>query len=598
MISLAIVIAAAGLGDELSGEDVERARGWIEQMKTDRRGPYEGVMWFCDDGTMLPPKSYACVEHGGGKQYGIFKPEAKKLAKLGLPVGTILSALSLEEFTEGRLYRGRAYIIESFLERALDGWTLRQAKSFRGFRQIEDEEESARKLLIPILRKRSNFDRNRSLMLRMIRALPYGRQGAMADEIRALAGVLGDADAGFAELRYKIHALPEPSDIADVERYAKTAEKDEWKTQALELAGKMHRYYDAEQRMERLNQVRGWLRDAPLREQISVFTAVPPNDPNAIVTEGAKLMVAAEDTLRERTDYVQGERNLLALHVMELVEQVWISVTAELSRRPLSRAASLDLLRTFIESARRLAYLSEAEAASALAAVEKMRSGQAREYGEGLEQATRILDWAAARVTADLEPALARYERVEPRAVGVVDDILRSGVMLPAAKLLDRLALDAETLRGGGHRVVGLADVGTSSLRGENAGISSGTLRYLQLGESTADLRRDEIVLLRGLPPELPPVAGIITIGSAGKLSHISVLARNLGIPHASVGGDIAEKLQTQVGKRVVLAVSAGRRVALGPIGNFNEALRAEAWGIPRFRASTEMCESLPAEPI
>ncbi|MEM6531382.1 MAG: PEP/pyruvate-binding domain-containing protein [Myxococcota bacterium] len=576
MISLAIVIAAVGVDGELSDADIKRAKGWVEEMKTNRRGPYEGVMWFCADGMVLPPKSYACVEHGGGEQYGILKPEAKKLGALGIYVGTILTALSLEEFTDGRFYRGRAYIVESFLERALDGWTLKKAKSFRGFRQIEDEEESARKLLIPILRKATNFNDKRSLMLRMIRALPYGRQGAMADEIRSLAGVIGDADPEFAELRYKIHALPEPTDIVEVEAYAKAAKRDEWKAQATDLVEKMRRYYDAEQRMARLNQVRQWLRDDALREQISVFTGVDAKDSLKIIAEGAKLMVAAENTLLERREYVQGERNLLALHVMELVEQVWISVTADLSRRMLSRRAALDLLTTFIESAHRLAYLSEAEQASALAAVATMRSGKASDYAAGLEQASRILDWAAARVVSDVAPALERYERVEPRAVGVVDDILRSGVMLPAAKLLDRLAVDVEALRGGGHQLLGISGSGTTTLRGENAGISTGTLRYLQLGENTDALRRDDIVLLRGLPPELPPVAGIITIGSAGKLSHISVLARNLGIPHASVGGDIAEKLLPRVGERFLLAVSAGRRVAMGPLKSFDESLQAE----------------------
>lgn len=554
---------------ELSDEKVAKAREWVAKMSADRRGPYSGVMWFCADGEILPPKSYACVEHGGGSQYGILKREARKLGELGIHVGTILTSLSYEEFTKDSFYRGRAFLVESFLERALDGWVLKSAKSFRGFRQVEDEEESARKLMIPILRKRKGFEKNRSLMLRLIRALPYGRQGVEADDIRALAGIIGDADPAFAELRYKIHALPEPSDIEAVKAYAATTKHDDRRAEAIELVEKMERYYNPEQRMSRLTAVRGWLRNRELREQIDVFTEVDVRDARTLIDEGARLIEAADSALVASESYVQGERNLLALHVMELVEQVWISLTADLNRRSLSREESLDLLVTFVKSAERLAYLSESETQSAIEAIQSMRTGNADDYVRGLEQASRVLVWSAARVTADVSEALELYQRVEPRSAGVIDDILRSGLMLPTAKILDRLASDAEVLRGGGHQVLGLGDVGTSTLRGENSGLASGSLRFVQLGESTHDLRRDEIVVLRGLPPELPPVAGIVTIGAAGKLSHISVLARNLGIPHASVGSGIANRLVSQVGKQFLLGVSSEHRVALGPIDEF-----------------------------
>ncbi len=554
---------------ELSDEEVAKAKEWVEEMKENRRGPYEGVMWFCDDGTILPPKSFACVEHGGGVQYGILKSTGKKLVALGVPVGTILTALSLEELTDNGFYRARALIVEEFLERALDGWVLASAKSYRGFRQIEDEEESARQLMIPILRKKANYGGNRSLMLRLIRALPYGRQGSTADEIRSLAGVIGDADPAFADLRFKIHAMPEPSDIKDVEAYSDRTADPERKKQATELVEKMRRYYDAEQRIERLTQVRQWIRSDEVKEQIDRFAAIEGSDTQSLIREGAKLIEIAEANLREDSSYVQGERNLLLLHVMELVEQLWIGVTADLSRRTLTRAEALDTLGIFVEAARRLGYLSALERDSAMEAVEQMRRSSPEAYAAGLEQASRILEWARARVAADVALPLERYEQIEPRAVGVIDDILRSGVMLPAAKVLDRLALDAEGLRGGGHKLLGMNGIGTASLRGENAGLAAGTLKVLQMGESTEGLRRDDIAILRGLPPELPPVAGIITIGAAGKLSHISVLARNLGIPHASVGTEIAEHLIAREGRRFILGVSAGRRVALGPFDAF-----------------------------
>src|SRR5690606_34245217 len=123
------------------------------------------------------------------------------------------------------------------------------------------------------------------------------------------------------------------------------------------------------------------------------------------------------------------------------------------------------------------------------------------------------------------------------------DDILRGGLMLPLAAVLDRLNADVERLRGGGHQLVGLGgEVGVTSVRGENPGTAVGPLVVLEAGEDPARLQRHQIALLRELPPELPPVAGIITVGPAGSLSHVALLARNLGIPHAAVGGDLADR--------------------------------------------------------
>ena len=45
-------------------------RGWVQKMKKSPRGPFKQLRWFCNDGTILPPKEYACREHGGGVQHG------------------------------------------------------------------------------------------------------------------------------------------------------------------------------------------------------------------------------------------------------------------------------------------------------------------------------------------------------------------------------------------------------------------------------------------------------------------------------------------------------------------------------------------------
>ncbi len=563
----------------LTDKDRARAMGWVEAMKEDARGPYAGVMWFCNDGTMQPPKLHGCSERGGGLMYGVLDRRAELLAAMGLHVGTVLAALPTDTLIVNGAYRGRALVVEKFLERALDGWVLKNAKTYRGVRQIEDEEKAARRLLIAMAKDRDLVRTHRLMVTRLIRALPYGRQSSLADEIRAAAGLLGDADPRrFGPIRFKIHSLPEASDIAAVAAYAalpdaKTAEADA-------LIEKMRRYYDPAHRFDRLTAVRGWIGDQALRAQIDLFTATDPAATPALIAAGAALIEAATQSIRPWQSDVQGERNLLALNAMTVVEEVWVGLAADLLHRPLTRGEALELVTLLLRSAHTLGWVSARERANLDATVTEMQAADAATYARGFDQLRRVLDWSRASLVSALWLPLARYQAVEPKSRVVIDDVIRTSIMLPLAVLLDRLGADLERLRGG-HRLAGMAPQ-VSGLRGENPGLGVGELAVIPLGASPHPLRRDQIALLADLPPDLPPVAGILTVGSAGGLSHVSLLARNLGIPHASLSGDLAEALALHAGAPIVLGVSGGRRVVLGPLAAFSAAEQSALAEAPR----------------
>jgi hypothetical protein len=55
---------------------------------------------------------------------------------------------------------------------------------------------------------------------------------------------------------------------------------------------------------------------------------------------------------------------------------------------------------------------------------------------------------------------------------------------------------------------------------------------------------------------DLPPVAGILTAGEGNPLSHIQLLARNLGIPNVTVDASLIPELSKHNGEQVVMAVS------------------------------------------
>ncbi len=58
-------------------------------------------------------------------------------------------------------------------------------------------------------------------------------------------------------------------------------------------------------------------------------------------------------------------------------------------------------------------------------------------------------------------------------------------------------------------------------------------------------------------------MAGILTTGEGNPLSHVQLLARNLGIPNIAIGPQIAEKLTEFDGSKVILAVSPAGAIQL-----------------------------------
>ena len=64
--------AVAGLPDP------ETMQSWVRDMKASPRGPFARIRWFCNDGTVLPPKPYACADHGGGRQHGEWSDKTRQ----------------------------------------------------------------------------------------------------------------------------------------------------------------------------------------------------------------------------------------------------------------------------------------------------------------------------------------------------------------------------------------------------------------------------------------------------------------------------------------------------------------------------------------
>ena len=67
---LTVLILFAPVSFAKNADSADVYKNWIQKMKTSEQGPFDRIRWFCSDGTVLPPKAYACSQHGGGHQHG------------------------------------------------------------------------------------------------------------------------------------------------------------------------------------------------------------------------------------------------------------------------------------------------------------------------------------------------------------------------------------------------------------------------------------------------------------------------------------------------------------------------------------------------
>ena len=128
----------------------ETLRQWVAEMKTSSRGPFARIRWFCNDGSILPPKPYACRDHDGGVQHGEWTDRVKRLRIGGYYIGNVLAALDIDQVTGAPGYSDlyNQILIEKFLIAADDGWIFRKARYYRGAVQAENETAVARELLL------------------------------------------------------------------------------------------------------------------------------------------------------------------------------------------------------------------------------------------------------------------------------------------------------------------------------------------------------------------------------------------------------------------------------------------------------------------
>ena len=532
---------------------------WIQQMKEQARGPFSGIRWYCADGVVLDPLPAACETHGGGFQHGQWSERTRQIRTAGYPIANLLADLKPEAVTGPGVDPDflSILLLEKFLIASDDGWILRKAQFYRGAFQDYNERDGAKAILLALLADQNGSDF--AVQREAVRLLPHGAETAAITALRGMAVTIVDRDAQFQILRSKIHNMPEAADAQRVREYAVGPQGQPALQEDYAALAQMIDQVNARSTLP--DAFRSLSRGIRKPELAQRFRSLADElDSRRDAESQFRLGTDALVLIREQLPQLAPSKlRLAALDASVSAEiSVFIASRAVLQTLPgATRAQRLVWLRTAARSVYGIGLLTTRE----LAQIEQSLATLAPErvrleiYRSELQELGRAAAWPEHRLGYHFGNAMDRLTPIEPLAAGYVADRLRGSTMLFYSNVLETLTRDADRLSDTRHSLFGQE---ISGLRRLNPGMARGVLR------TSADIRPTELLapvaiyLVPETTADLPAVAGILTAAEGNALSHVQLLARNLGIPNVVVGRPLLLTLEAYRGRSIVVTASAG----------------------------------------
>ena len=581
-LGLGVVVLTATGG--VRAESADTYRRWILEMKDSERGPFASIRWFCKDGRILAPRDFSCSEKGEGWQHGEWSDRTRRLRSEGYRIATFLAGMDAPRAVASRDFPEMytQLLVERFLIAADQGWILRKAQFYRGAVQEEDEREGARNLLLALVARDEWIGRRYVALRTGVRLLPHGPDSAPMQRVRNLAAALGQRDPAFQPLRTKIHNGVEASDAGTVRAYARRTRDPGLREDAEALASEIDRLYAPRPLGDRLAaEARAlsavpWLRDR-LREASSDYRAT--TDPAGRYAITSTLLADLRDAL-PRVQPASSRLRVLDLSIA--VEADGFRTAGELRDEigNARRAALVGMLRAAAEAAYGTGAVNHRERTELRGPLAALSAAQLQlvDYLRALRVLALVPSWGTQSLRFEFGEAMAKLEEIEPLAGLFVQDQLRGGPLLSYSQVLDVLLRDANRLAGARNRLFD-RDIGTG-LTALNPGLARGVLRAAPDLTRLDELRPDGIYVLPETVADLPPLAGILTAGPGNPLSHVQLLARNLGIPNVAVDLALVPELRASEGRKIVLAVSAAGVVEISADGARWDAVFGKQAGV------------------
>jgi len=545
---------------EESHADIAKYRGWIADMQERERGPFSRLRWFCQDGTVWPPKPYPCEDRGGGYQHGEWSRETRELRKQGYLVANVLAGLDAQAWVDDPDFRSRyaQLLIERFLMTADDGWIMRRALFYRGAIQEEDERAAARALLTEMCSRDYWIGPGYVALRTGVRMLPHGPNSASVQKVRQVSASLADKDDGFRPVRAKIHGSPGAEDADSVRTYAAGLASEAQRQPYLDLADEIDAIYQAEPLEIELEKIAAGYTDAPWLQDLlnAAARSLRNGGPGASSYITTSHLLA---NLREALPRIKSASVRLAMLDLSLRVEV-DNFSAATALRPRLDDASRRRQAGYLNSAGVAAYGTGVMNARLFGELKKtLKTMSVNEmpldaYLRDLSYLGRAPGWGTQALRMYFYEDMEKMAQIEPLAFLFIQDQLRGSPLMVFSAVLNRLSRDANQLAGVKHRLFD-AEVGVGFIA-LNPGLATGTLHVEPDLSNIEHFSADGIYVLPETISDLPPVAGILTAGEGNPLSHVQLLARNLGIPNVTVDAGVMEVLAAHDGERIVMAVS------------------------------------------
>ncbi|MGB5717759.1 MAG: pyruvate phosphate dikinase, partial [Gammaproteobacteria bacterium] len=580
LVLLSTATTALASATAVASAPAPEYRQWIVDMKAAERGPFSRLRWFCNDGRILPPKAYACGE-ASGYQHGEWSDQSRELRDQGYKIANLLAGIDARaqiaqpDFNDSFNQR----LIEKYLIAADDGWILRRAMFYRGAIQEEDEAEGGRDLLVA-MSGQPEWIGYRFPALRIgVRLLPHGRETASVQKVRQVSASLSDRDAGFKSLRGKIHGTPDAGDAVRVRDYAAGVSDPAMKAKYLELADEIDQVYQAAPLPELLEASAKIYSAAPWLQKLLRDAATEySRDPGASNRYQATASLLAE--LRDTMPKIKSaSARLSVLDLSLVVEAENFRASAELREQlpQASRHQRVEWLQAAVDAAYGTGAINQRGRQELRQSLASMGDRQVTlgAYLEVLGYLGRVPGWGTQGLRFQFYESMQTLSDVEPLSMHFIQDQLRGSPLLFYSQVIDTLQRDANNLAGVRHKLFG-KEIGVG-FRALNPGLARGILHTPADLQELARFSADGIYLLPETVSDLPPIAGIMTAGAGNPLSHVQLLARNLGIPNVGVDESLLSTIRQHDGEAVVMAVSPAGLVELSKDGDKWDSVFGEA---------------------
>ncbi len=540
---------------------------YIQEFKKDIRGPYKDIRWFCTDGSIRQPKDPCPDQIGPGVQHARYKDVVEEIAKKNkIYLGQILAYSKPADFwdPQSNFSPLKQYQLDKYLRSVDQGWINTKGRYYRGSIQAEDETAWGLAFFKGVLASDKNLQQHFFVIRNAMRDVPYQEDENLAQQMRSQSKVISDLYPAFMDLRVKIHSQPQSGDIQDVTRFIESNKgklSPELNTQFSTLLKTMNAFFKPTD-LQKLTKGLSAIGNPELKAQISGFTDSSTEAKNAatLVQEGAELMWSIrQNILSEKDPKTRLQLMDLSLKLEDIIfknETDWNPTDV---RGQLQKICSLGMASA---AAGYMEIYEWEQVVSDLTNFEKT-SLTLEELTYTLGRARSAVEWSTSMFKAQFDEVVGLYAPFEPLANSFIDDKIRGSLVLQLGKAVGDLGNFIATESALINKVMDISN--QSAVRGLNPGYAFGELVVVENMVDDLEVSSDKIYIFQKPPSDLKPIAGIATVAEGNLVSHVQLLARNLGIPNAALSDENLKELKKYNGTRVFYAVSNKGSVLLKP---------------------------------